>query len=113
MSDDTKRRSPLDALPTGLRNRTLLTARLATRMGAGFVKRTLTGPGADEADDARAAASAAELVEQLGNLKGLVMKIGQMASYLPGALPPAAQRVLTQLQSSTRPMSFAAVDAIV
>ena len=34
------------------------------------------------------------LVREMGALKGLVMKVGQMASYLPGALPEEAQQIL-------------------
>lgn len=36
---------------------------------------------------------------KLGHMKGLVMKVGQLASYLPGALPDEAQRVLSELQA--------------
>lgn len=43
-------------------------------------------------------------------LKGLVMKVGQIASYMPGSMPPAAQRVLTELQVSAPPMALHQID---
>ena len=46
-----------------------------------------------------------EVVQSLGNLKGAMMKIGQMASYLDLGLPPAARQTLAQLQTDAPPMS--------
>ena len=46
-----------------------------------------------------------EVVRTLGNLKGAMMKLGQMASYLDLGLPPAARETLTQLQADAPPMS--------
>ena len=110
MADD-KRRGLL-ALPTGFRDRTFVTARLASKLGTAALKKQLgwtsSDPPAREAE-----ARAVELVAQMGKLKGLVMKVGQMASYLPGSMPPAAQRVLSQLQDSTEPMAPEVVARIV
>jgi predicted unusual protein kinase regulating ubiquinone biosynthesis (AarF/ABC1/UbiB family) len=55
---------------------------------------------AAKSDDA-AIAAAKKLVAKMGNLKGLVMKAGQIASYMPGSLPPAAQEVLAELRYCT------------
>jgi predicted unusual protein kinase regulating ubiquinone biosynthesis (AarF/ABC1/UbiB family) len=106
MSDD------LRELASGVRKRTLVTARLAGKMGLAMAQRTLRGRDDDRpaASDARTAAMA--LVRELGALKGLVMKIGQMASYLPGALPAEAQEVLSQLQASSVAMSWGRVSAV-
>jgi len=41
----------------------------------------------------------------LGNLKGAMMKVGQMASYLDVGLPENARQTLAQLQSDAPPMS--------
>lgn len=91
----------LSQLPSGLRDRTWVTAKLAARLGVAAAKKNLGIGDGDEPDEAEAVARAEELVKQMGTLKGLVMKVGQMASYLPGAMPPAAQKVLSELQAST------------
>ncbi len=104
----------LDELARGFRKRTLVTAKLAGKMGLKMARRTFGGK-AEEApiDRAKAAAAARELALSLGALKGLVMKVGQMASYLPGALPDEAQRVLATLQSESTAMSYARVAEVV
>ena len=38
------------------------------------------------------------VADELDAMKGLAMKVGQMASYLEGSMPPEAQRVLRRLQ---------------
>lgn len=59
------------------------------------------GAAGDELDPAHVAA-AEEMLGTLGNLKGLALKMGQMLSYMDGALPaeaePAFRRVLAKLQ---------------
>lgn len=111
MNDD-KGNGGLLSLPRGFRERTFVTARLASKLGAAALKKQL-GWSAGEVDAREAEARAAELVAQMGKLKGLVMKVGQMASYLPGSMPPAAQRVLAQLQDSTEPMARTVVEQII
>jgi len=102
-------------LASGFRDRTLVTAKLGAKVGFAMARRTLAGArtddGALDAEQAREAAR--ELVTQIGALKGLVMKLGQMASYLPGALPDEAQRVLAELQAETVAMSFDRVAEVV
>jgi len=109
---DEKKNGGLLALPRGFRERTFVTARLASKMGAAALKKQL-GWSSAEVDERESEARAAELVAQMGKLKGLVMKVGQMASYLPGSMPPAAQRVLAQLQDSTEPMAHSVVEQII
>ena len=46
-----------------------------------------------------------EVVASLGNLKGAMMKVGQMASYLDLGLPENARATLAQLQTDAPPMS--------
>src|SRR5687768_6188704 len=105
--DDGPSGNGLRELASGFRKRTLVTARLAGKVGLAMAKRTLRGkdaePGApSSALDAEKAKDAARgLVREIGALKGLVMKVGQMASYLPGALPPEAQKVLSELQAES------------
>jgi predicted unusual protein kinase regulating ubiquinone biosynthesis (AarF/ABC1/UbiB family) len=120
MADD------LEDLTRGVR-RMWSTASLTSKLGARAAGRMLFrgkrapaagggengGDGGDGGDDAAAArsreaaiASATKLVARMGQLKGLVMKAGQIASYMPGTLPPAAQEVLAQLQAHSTPMAY-------
>jgi predicted unusual protein kinase regulating ubiquinone biosynthesis (AarF/ABC1/UbiB family) len=49
---------------------------------------------------------AAELVAALGNLKGPLMKVGQILSTIPEALPPEYARAFQALQASAPPMGW-------
>lgn len=49
---------------------------------------------------------AKKLVEALGNLKGPLMKVGQILSTIPEALPPEYARTFQQLQSNAPPMGW-------
>ena len=49
--------------------------------------------------------TAAQVSERLGQMKGALMKLGQMASYLDEGLPAPLRAALSQLQSSAPPMS--------
>ena len=49
--------------------------------------------------------TAEQVAEVLGNMKGAVMKLGQMASYLDQGLPEPVREVLAQLQSDAPPMA--------
>lgn len=50
--------------------------------------------------------SAEQVAEALGNMRGAIMKLGQMASYLDQGLPEPVRNALSQLQSDAPPMSF-------
>ena len=52
---------------------------------------------------------AAELAAALGGLKGPLMKVAQLLSTIPEALPPEYARELSQLQSQAPPMGPAFV----
>jgi predicted unusual protein kinase regulating ubiquinone biosynthesis (AarF/ABC1/UbiB family) len=58
-------------------------------------------------------ATAEQVVATLGNLKGALMKIGQLASYLDQGLPEHLRTALSQLQSDAPPMTSDLVDAAV
>ena len=45
------------------------------------------------------------VAERLGNMKGALMKLGQMASYVDEGLPAPLREALAQLQSNAPPMS--------
>ena len=49
---------------------------------------------------------AQELLQSLGNLKGPLMKVGQILSTIPEALPPEYADALQQLQSNAPPMGW-------
>jgi predicted unusual protein kinase regulating ubiquinone biosynthesis (AarF/ABC1/UbiB family) len=49
--------------------------------------------------------TAEQIADALGNMKGALMKLGQMASYLDQGLPEPAREALAQLQQNAPPMS--------
>src|SRR6266705_3244295 len=49
--------------------------------------------------------TAEDVADTLGTMKGVLMKIGQMASYIDGGLAPGVRRTLSRLQDSVPPMS--------
>jgi predicted unusual protein kinase regulating ubiquinone biosynthesis (AarF/ABC1/UbiB family) len=49
---------------------------------------------------------AAQLTEALGNLKGPLMKVGQILATIPEALPPEYANDFQQLQSNAPPMGW-------
>lgn len=49
---------------------------------------------------------AAQLLEALGNLKGPLMKVGQILATIPEALPPEYASAFQQLQSNAPPMGW-------
>ena len=98
--------------------RTLRVWRLMARNGARFivhrVKRLVSGPANHEKlDNQFAIRSAQDVARELGNMKGALMKFGQLLSFIMEALPPEAQAALATLQADAPPMSTAAVNEVV
>jgi predicted unusual protein kinase regulating ubiquinone biosynthesis (AarF/ABC1/UbiB family) len=58
-----------------------------------------------ELDDAARVRSAEQVAERLGNMKGALMKVGQMVSYLDDGLPEPVRQALAALQAAAPPMS--------
>lgn len=58
-----------------------------------------------ELDRERELTTAAQVAEELGQMKGALMKLGQMASYLDEGLPEPLRIALAQLRSNAPPMS--------
>ncbi|MEN9505767.1 MAG: hypothetical protein RI958_1693, partial [Actinomycetota bacterium] len=58
-----------------------------------------------ELDAERELKTAEAVTERLGHMKGALMKLGQMASYLDEGLPGPLREALAQLQSNAPPMS--------
>lgn len=58
-----------------------------------------------ELDQERELRTAEAVADRLGQMKGALMKLGQMASYLDEGLPEPLRQALSQLQASAPPMS--------
>ena len=84
-----------------------MTASVATRYATSKLKSAfLEG---DEAESERSKlheVNGAKIVETLGELKGAVMKVGQMASITKDVLPKEIGDALSALQKEAPPMSF-------
>jgi predicted unusual protein kinase regulating ubiquinone biosynthesis (AarF/ABC1/UbiB family) len=103
-----RRHTPVRA-HTGVRRRIEL-ALLGSRAGAGLAlhraRRTFASVDRHEELDEQFQLRTTEQVAQaLGHMKGALMKLGQMASYLDAGLPPHVRDALTQLQQDAPPMS--------
>jgi predicted unusual protein kinase regulating ubiquinone biosynthesis (AarF/ABC1/UbiB family) len=57
--------------------------------------------------------TAEDVADTLGAMKGVMMKIGQMAGYIDDGLSPAVRQTLARLQDSVPPMSPALAAAVV
>lgn len=106
--DDRATSGPVTGASRGARN--LQLARLGSTAAAGAavhqVKRALASGEEREALDAAFQLRTAEQVaEALGNMKGALMKLGQMASYLDQGLPEPVREALAELQSNAPPMA--------
>ena len=66
-----------------------------------------------ELDAAFELKTAESIAAALGNMKGAMMKLGQMASYLDQGLPEPVREVLAELQHNAPPMSAALAAQVV
>ena len=106
-----KRDRELTELPRGLRRRVLPTAKIAARAGWQHVLRMA---GRTAPPDAPAAlVSAASLVEDLGSFKGLFMKVGQLASFMPAREHDAARELLGRLQDGSAAFAYDEIAKVV
>ena len=85
-------------------------ARLGGRTGSAYAwhraRRAFASAERKESLDAAFELRSAEAVaETLGHMKGALMKLGQMASYLDDGLPEPLREALAQLQQDAPPMS--------
>ncbi len=99
--------------------RTARLGRLATRRGLAYLPHTArklaaADPATREAlDRSFAIRTAEDVARELGNMKGAVMKAGQLISFIVEALPPEAQAALATLQSSAPPMAPSLAEHVV
>jgi predicted unusual protein kinase regulating ubiquinone biosynthesis (AarF/ABC1/UbiB family) len=92
----------------GARNAEL--ARVASRLGRSYAtssaRQVFATAGARERIKAdRQLQTAAEVAQALGSMKGALMKLGQMASYLDTGLPEPMRSTLASLQQDAPPMA--------
>ena len=84
--------------------------RLAARGGARYAASaprlfTVAGEQRELLREDLALRTAEDVADTLGAMKGVMMKIGQMASYIDDGLSPAVRHTLARLQDSVPPMS--------
>ena len=98
--------------------RTLRVWRLTIRNAVRFLahrlrRRFTTEAGRGPLDDSFAMRTAEDVARELGNMKGALMKAGQLISFVVEALPEPAQRALSSLYSDAPPMSAALAESVV
>ena len=91
-------------------SRGLTAMRLAARGGARYAANAprlfaAAGEHRQQLRDDLALRTAQDVADTLGTMKGVLMKLGQLASYVDDGLAPPARRVLGRLQDSVPPMS--------
>lgn len=105
-------------LRTDRARRTAELARIGATTGSGYVAMRARGAlASDERRDQLRAEFELRTAEQvaatLGGMKGALMKLGQMASYLDQGLPEPVREALAQLQQDAPPMSYELVAGVV
>jgi predicted unusual protein kinase regulating ubiquinone biosynthesis (AarF/ABC1/UbiB family) len=101
---------PLPLSSTSRRARNLQIAALSARLGGAtaLTRARATFASAERREELNAALqlrSATEVAQTLGQMKGALMKIGQMASYIDEGLPEPVRDALAQLQADAPPMT--------
>jgi predicted unusual protein kinase regulating ubiquinone biosynthesis (AarF/ABC1/UbiB family) len=91
-------------------DRARATLRLAARGGARYAASAprlfaVAGERRQQLREDLALQTAEDVADTLGAMKGVMMKIGQMASYVDDGLSPAVRQTLARLQDSVPPMS--------
>jgi predicted unusual protein kinase regulating ubiquinone biosynthesis (AarF/ABC1/UbiB family) len=91
-------------------SRGLSAARLAARGGARYAASAprLFAAAGEQRQQLRndlALRTAEDIADTLGSMKGVLMKIGQLASFVDDGLNPQVRRTLSRLQDSVPPMS--------
>ena len=106
-----QRQAEVEAVQTRSRAaRTAAMAKIGTRAGGSYAmhraRRAFADADSREVLDAEFELKTAEQVAAaLGNMKGALMKLGQMASYLDQGLPAPVREALAELQADAPPMS--------
>jgi predicted unusual protein kinase regulating ubiquinone biosynthesis (AarF/ABC1/UbiB family) len=91
-----------------------LSARNGVRLAAHRIRRRAAPHHRrQELDDRFAIRTSEDVARELGQMKGALMKFGQLVSFIAEALPPDAQAALATLQSDAPPMSPDTAAAVV
>src|SRR5437016_12794668 len=93
-------------------------ARLALRIGGRYVARSprLLFASVERRGELRhdlALRSADEVAEELGAMKGVLMKLGQMASYIYEDMPATFRASMSRLQQKAPPMTAALASSVI
>lgn len=112
------RRKNAAGISTGVASRALtvsgLASRTAARKAALKVRSLVSGQEKKKELEARYHLKSSEEVAQvMGQMKGVFMKLGQVASFAREGLPPEARKALESLQNDAPPMSFDLVEGVV
>ena len=99
-----------EAIPRTRAARTAALARLALRVGGRYAARSpqLVFASVERRRELRhdlALRSAEDVAEELGDMKGALMKLGQMASYIDEGVPETFRATMARLQRDAPPMS--------
>ena len=86
---------------------TRLSARLSTSWLGAFVRRLFASKERRvHIDEARRRHEAQIVTETMGHMKGAVMKLGQMMSFISDEIPPEYRAALASLRTAAPPMDF-------
>jgi predicted unusual protein kinase regulating ubiquinone biosynthesis (AarF/ABC1/UbiB family) len=93
-------------------------ARLALRIGGRYLARSprLIFASVDRRSELRhelALRTADDVAEELGSMKGALMKLGQMASYIDEDMPQTFRTAMARLQHNAPPMSPALASSVI
>jgi len=107
---ENRRRAATPLASTSRMARTADVARIGTKAGGSYAmhrarRAFASAERRDELDTAHQLRTAEQVAEALGHMKGALMKVGQMASYLDQGLPEPIRAQLAQLQADAPPMS--------
>jgi len=110
-----RRRGPMLQSRLG---RSAALARLALRIGGRYLARSprLIFASVDRRSELRhelALRTADDVAEELGSMKGALMKLGQMASYIDEDMPQTFRTAMARLQHNARPMSPALASSVI
>jgi predicted unusual protein kinase regulating ubiquinone biosynthesis (AarF/ABC1/UbiB family) len=103
-----RRNGPVRGTSFAARNAQMVAvgARSGTSYAVHRARRATAAPDRrDELDTAYRLRTAAQVADALGDMKGALMKIGQMASYLDDGLPEPVRAALATLQQDAPPMT--------
>ena len=109
---------PSGTIPQSRLGRSAALARLALRIGGRYLARSprLIFASVERRGEVRhelALRSAEDVAEELGSMKGALMKLGQMASYIDEDMPQTFRTSMARLQRNAPPMTPALAASVI